>query len=119
MQAIRRCYVDNTSGFLTHRPLAIEIDTGKFESTTRRLVKPTNFADLLEEKVKTTLQEKLAAYEEANKDTNVKDRKEKPPQEHQVRNTLEEELHQLTDEQIQDREHGFAYAIISKNTNRI
>ena len=56
MQAIRKCYVDNTSGFLTHRPLAIEIDTCKLERTTRRLVKPTNFADLLEEKVKTTLQ---------------------------------------------------------------
>ena len=37
MQAIRKCHVDNTSGFLTHRPLAIEIVTGKLERITKRL----------------------------------------------------------------------------------
>ena len=80
LQAIRTCYVDNTSGFLTHRPLAIEIDIGKLARTTRRLVKPTNFADLLEETVKTTLQEKLDEYQVDNKDIDSKDRKDKPPQ---------------------------------------
>ena len=52
MQAIRKCHVDNTSGFLTHRPLAIEIVIGKLERIANRLIKPTNFVDLLEERVK-------------------------------------------------------------------
>ena len=37
MQAIRKCHVDNTSGFLTHRPLTIEIVIGKLERTTKKV----------------------------------------------------------------------------------
>ena len=119
MQAIRRCHVDNTSGFLTHRPLAIEIDTGKLERTSKRLIKPTNFADLLEEKVRKVYREMPDEYQEANKDTEPKDRKSKPPQEHQVRKSLKDELQRIIDEQIRDREQRFEYAIFTKNTTRI
>ena len=63
MQAIGRCIVDNTSGFLTHRPLGIEIHIGKLERTVNRLIKPTNFADLLDERVKKDYQSKLEDFE--------------------------------------------------------
>ena len=56
MAAITRCEVDNTSSFPTHRPLSIEIETDKLERETTRLQKPTNFAELFEDEVRTKLE---------------------------------------------------------------
>ena len=57
MLAISKCWVDNTSCFPTHRPLAIEFCTNKLETVVNQLQVQTIFADLFEAKVQTTYEQ--------------------------------------------------------------
>ena len=50
--AITTCKVDRLADYPTHKPIGIEIQTEKLQSTTNENVKPTDFAELFEEKVR-------------------------------------------------------------------
>ena len=55
--SIKQCWVEEAGGFPTHRPLLIEIYVKTMLRTTNQLIKPTNFAELFEEKVQKELAE--------------------------------------------------------------
>ena len=50
--AVTSCYVDSNSDYPTHRPLIIEIVTKLLENASRELRKPTNFARMLNKRLK-------------------------------------------------------------------
>ena len=67
--AITLCSVDQCGDFPTHRPLVIEVETEKLERTTNELQRPTNFAQMLEDKVQEeAAQGDKKAAEEEEKD---------------------------------------------------
>ena len=49
---VLHCEVDNTSGFPTHRPLAIEVNIKKLKHRIKTLHKTTDFAELFENKLR-------------------------------------------------------------------
>ena len=62
--AITKCYVDDYSDFPTHRPLIIEIMTKLLENTSRELKKPTNFANMLNQKIEEEAEDAAVKLEE-------------------------------------------------------
>ena len=100
MAAITKCEVDNTSSYPTHRPLSIEIETGKLERETTVLQKPTNFAKLFEEAVKTRYEQQ----EEISNDVN------------NVRQELNADLHEQMGQHIMRRFHRIAIGLFNKDT---
>ena len=69
------------------------------DKTTSVLVRPTNFADLFEEKVQKEVQEAEAKLETDK--ANTEERKKKGFDEHAIRKRNEEQLHELMDRQIE------------------
>lgn len=54
--AVTLCFVDNDADYPTHRPVVFDVATNKLETTTKELIKPTDFAVLFEEKVQDEVQ---------------------------------------------------------------
>ena len=119
MPAISRCEVDHTSSFPTHRPLKIEVNTEKIDVVANRLMRPTNYAELFEGKVKMefTKREQDAAAKEPNEEKSTEENK--VITEDEVRKELKHELHKLMDEQIEQRQHRLKHVEHSKDTTRI
>ena len=61
--AVEKAEVDNTSGLPTHRPLVMKVNIKKIRKQTKRLRKPTNFAELFEDKVQEKVNEAKAKAE--------------------------------------------------------
>ena len=57
-----KCHVDQEGQFPTHRPLVMEIASQMVTKITRELIKPTNFAQLFEDKVQSEYQQELEKY---------------------------------------------------------
>ena len=77
MPAISNCRVDNTSCFPTHRPLGIEICTGKLEVVVNQLQKPTNFAELFEAKVQEAFEQQEDMQQEDSTSVGSNNKKKK------------------------------------------
>ena len=56
-QAIKVCYVDHTGDFPTHKPL-VEVQTEKLVKNIKELQSPTNFAEMMEEKIQAQFEKK-------------------------------------------------------------
>jgi len=119
MPAISLCDVDHTSSFSTHRPLRIEVNTEKLDVVANQLHKPTNYAELFEEKVKLEyLKREQAAAANAASEGSSTDKKDAIT-ENDFRKELKHELHKLMDEQIEQRQHRLKHAKFMKDTTRI
>lgn len=122
MPAIERCGVDQTSSFPTHRPLSIEVNIDKVVKMANKLQRPTNSAGMFEGRVQKEhqqyQQDKQAREAELGADAE-EGAKCTDKDENFFRKELKKELHTLMDEQIQNRQHRFKQAILSKDTNRI
>ena len=53
--AIAKCYVDESGGYPTHRPLCIEVLTRLLEVNVKELQRPTHFANMLEQRIEAEL----------------------------------------------------------------
>ena len=100
----------------------IEIDAKRMQRKTNQLTKPTNFAELFEEKVQREIAEaevNLQHQQEGEAHSDGK-RKEKPKgvDENQIRRKNQRELHALMDEQIKKRQHRIKLAQSQRNTTR-
>jgi len=121
MLAITKCRVDNTSCFPTHRPLMIEISTDKLEIEVWQLQKPTNYAEMFEEKVQETYeQQEDVQNEDSTGESRDKEKaKRKRKDENEIRKELKGKLQDLMDEQEEARRHRFAYAHEARDTTMI
>ena len=121
MLAILKCRPDNTSCFPTHRPLGIEICTGKLEAVVNQLQKPTNFAELFEAKVQEAFEQQEDMQQEDSTSVGSEKNKKKKvrKEENEIRKELKEKLQQLMDEQADTRKHRFAHALRMRDTTMI
>ena len=54
--AVKAFRIDDASDYPTHRPAIIDVCTKKLQTTAKQLQKPTNFAEMFEEKVQGEVQ---------------------------------------------------------------
>ena len=113
--AVEEAEVDNTSGYPTHRPFAIKVNIKKISKQTKRLRKPTNFAELFEEKVQRKVSE-AKAKAEPEKDGDGANQKGKDANENEVRREMLQELRKLMDAAIGRRKAMLHLAAHNRNT---
>jgi hypothetical protein len=119
--AITACTADRLADYPTHRPIGIQIRTEQLQNTVNENVKPTDFTELFEGKVK----EEWEAEEEELKNNeqdeeaaedNDSRRKQKSANENRIRKRLLKQLHEEMDRQLEKREHRLRWAAHNKNT---
>jgi hypothetical protein len=117
--AIKACWVDQQADLPTHKPLAIEVDVKEMKRVTRMLAKPTDFAELFEQKIR----EDVAQLEQEHKEGRIQaghpmlDKKGEPNV-NKVRSRNTQELQTLMDQQVASREYRFKLAEMKKDTTR-
>jgi hypothetical protein len=114
--AVTLCFVDNDADYPTHRPVVFDVATNKLETTTKELIKPTDFAVLFEEKVQDEVQKERQAEIEKNKLHN-----EDPEgvDENKIRRAHLNKLHGHMDEQLEKRRYRLQTAVHNKNTTQL
>ena len=113
--AVEEAEVDNTSGYPTHRPFAIKINIKKIRKQTKRLRKPTNFAELFEDKVQRKVSEAKEKAESGQNDDGANE-KGKDANENEVRREMLQELRKLMDAAIERGKARLHLAAHDRNT---
>ena len=117
--AITHCEVDPSSDYPTHRPLCIDISTNDLKKKTKQLIKPTDMAEMMEERILKELKSDQDKREEIIKQMREGESEPKEVHECDVRKRCLEELQVLMDHQIEKRHHRFELAIHTRNVQRM
>ena len=111
--AVNNFWFDQDANYPTHKPLCIEVKTKKLHSETNEMQRPTNFANLFEEKV---MEEVAAQQVKDDKKSEEEGKESKAVDQYAIRKDNLRRLHEHMDKQVDKRKHRLQHAAANKDT---
>ena len=110
--AIVICHVDESSDYPTHRPLCIEVLTKLLEFNVKELRRPTNFPNMMEQRIEDEIdvEDKRRDEETLNGNETYQGQTE-----HDIRKRIREAFHIAIDDQLERRENSLKHAVNVKD----